>query len=121
MILWIAVVISDPFTAQVIVSTQYSSRHFLRRPDSGCRDKAGLYTGSRMIGKTQLPGASMPRRSMRKTLSGSCCLLGHDNLQLRNSANQRQRRLKYVPTFRLGKVRFCPFSELSVVISFFSV
>jgi hypothetical protein len=28
-ILWIAVVIRDPFAAQVIVSTQYSSRYFL--------------------------------------------------------------------------------------------
>jgi hypothetical protein len=29
MILWIAVVIRDPFAAQVIVSTQYSSWYFL--------------------------------------------------------------------------------------------
>jgi hypothetical protein len=28
-ILWIGVVIRDPFAAQVIVSTQYSSRYFL--------------------------------------------------------------------------------------------
>jgi len=28
-ILWIAVVIRDPFAAQVIVSTQYLSRYFL--------------------------------------------------------------------------------------------
>src|SRR6266853_3498943 len=38
---------------------------------SGCRDKASLYIGSRMIGKTQLSATSMRPRSKRKTLDDS--------------------------------------------------
>src|SRR5580704_2767054 len=44
---------------------------FVDRRYSGCRDKASLYIGSKMIGKTQLSVTSMRPRSKRKTLDDS--------------------------------------------------
>ena len=60
-IFWIRVVIRDSFTARVIVGTQYSFRYFLWTHYIGCRDKANLYIGSRMTGKTQLSITSIRR------------------------------------------------------------